>query len=514
MKRTLRKTIFWSHLVIGLAAGLVIAVVALTGAAMAFQPQILEWAERDQRRVTPAETARLPVDTLLERVREQNPEAQPFSVTLSSDPSAAAVVSLGRAGSLFVDPYTGEVKPSGAKDLREFFSLMLRLHRWLSVSSPNRAAVVSTPSGETPPSTRTEPSGTSWREIGGSIVGIATIIFLVLSVSGIYLWWPRNWNWRTLKTTSVFNFKLKGKARDWNWHNVIGLWSTPVLVILCFTGIVMAYRPVGNWIYQRPQGQAAGSLPPGVEPSRPSPGARPLDRESLFASAIKAVPNWETITLRTGQNRQRGGGAPGNAPTTTSARPSGTSTPGGSNETRPATSSEGATSRRARPSEGTTEVASPNARGSQGGETSGSRGASPGRSATPQVASFSIREIGSWAPVPVQLSLDPYTGAILHKEGFSDYSFRRALRTMNLSLHMGTAGGIVGQTIAFLACVGGLFLVYTGFALSWRRFFGKRRAPPSPIRETRVISTTTVKPAVPTSAEKTAPSSVKPAASS
>ncbi|HRE84147.1 MAG TPA: PepSY-associated TM helix domain-containing protein [Opitutaceae bacterium] len=447
MKRTLRKTIFWVHLVIGLAAGLVIAVVALTGAAMAFQPQILEWAERDVRQVTPLKSARLPVDTLLERVREQNPDAQPFSVTLSSDPSAAAVVSLGRAGSLYVDPYTGDVKPSGAKNLREFFSLMLRLHRWLSVSSPNRTIASPTSSGETPPSAPTEPSGTSWREIGSSIVGIATILFLALSVSGIYLWWPRNWNWRTLKTTSALNFKLRGKARDWNWHNVIGLWSTPVLAILCLTGIVMAYRPVGNWIYQRPQGQSAGSLPPGVELPKPAVGARPLNRETLFTAAMTAVPNWETITLRTGQNRQRGGGASG-----------------------------------------------------------------PGRSAAPHVASFSVRETGSWAPVPVQVSVDPYTGAILHKEGFSDYGFRRALRAMNLSLHMGTAGGIVGQTIAFLACVGGLFLVYTGFALSWRRFFGRRRPLPSPIKETRVISTTLVKPAAFPLGEKTAPPSVKSAA--
>ena len=442
MKRAFRKTIFWVHLVIGLAAGAVIAVVAFTGAVMAFEPQILEWAERDLRRVTPADSPRLSIDTLLERVRERHPEAQPFSITLSSDPSLATIVSLGRTGSLYLNPYTGEPQSGRADQLREFFTVMLRLHRWLTVSSPVRSES---------PSTSSEATGTSWREIGGSLVGIATIIFLTLAFSGLYLWWPRNWTLRALKSTSLFNFKLKGKARDWNWHNVIGLWSAPALILICLTGIVMAYRPVSNWIYQRPQGQTPGGLPPGVEPIKPAPGARPLNREALFAVAMKIFPQWKTLSLRTGQTRQRGGN------------------PSSGNENRP-----------------------------------------PAGPPAPQAASFSIRERGSRAPVAAQLLLDPYTGAVLHRESFADYGFRRALRAMNLSLHNGTAGGIVGQIVAFLACVGGLFLVYTGFALSWRRFFGRRRPLPSPITATRVISTPETRPACPSPSDKVKPATVKP----
>ena len=35
---------------------------------------------------------------------------------------------------------------------------------------------------------------------------------------------------------------------------------------------------------------------------------------------------------------------------------------------------------------------------------------------------------------------------------------------------------MVGQTIAGLASLGAAVLVYTGLALSWRRFFGKTRS--------------------------------------
>jgi uncharacterized iron-regulated membrane protein len=65
---------------------------------------------------------------------------------------------------------------------------------------------------------------------------------------------------------------------------------------------------------------------------------------------------------------------------------------------------------------------------------------------------------------------------VLKREGFADLSAGRQLRSWTRFLHTGQALGWGGQFIAGLACLGGCFLVYTGFALSWRRFFGKKKA--------------------------------------
>ncbi|MFP2934843.1 PepSY domain-containing protein, partial [Pyxidicoccus sp. 3LG] len=66
MSSLIRNIFFWIHLVAGLVAGLVIAVMSITGAAIAFEPQLLEWAERDARQVqVPAGAAALPVDELV-----------------------------------------------------------------------------------------------------------------------------------------------------------------------------------------------------------------------------------------------------------------------------------------------------------------------------------------------------------------------------------------------------------------------------------------------------------------
>jgi uncharacterized iron-regulated membrane protein len=231
------------------------------------------------------------------------------------------------------------------------------------------------------------------------VVGISTIIFVLLSITGIYLWWPRHWSWKSLKAVSVVNFKLSGKPRDWNWHNAMGLWSAPAIVIMGFTGIVMAFHDLGDWIYKRPEGEAAKALIPTVP--TPPPGTRPANHDVLLAAAQKDVPGWETITLRLSNPRQRGGGM--------------------------------------------------------------------AATAAPQPINVTVKT-EAWMPLPYQLQLDPFTGNVLQKESLSDYGLRRGFRTLNRTLHTGEAFGLPGQAVALFACIGGMVLVYTGFALSFRRF--------------------------------------------
>ena len=54
-----RQTIFWSHLIIGLLTGLFIALLCLTGAILAFEIQIIDFAERDSRAQPPSTTSDL-----------------------------------------------------------------------------------------------------------------------------------------------------------------------------------------------------------------------------------------------------------------------------------------------------------------------------------------------------------------------------------------------------------------------------------------------------------------------
>lgn len=481
MKR-FRRVLFWVHLVIGLAAGGVIAVVAFTGAAMAFEKQVIAWAEREVRTIAPPApgTQALSVDELIKRVREANPEARPSSVTVYSDPRMAVTLGLGRTGSLYVNPYTAETQPGGAQEWRAFFQLMLRWHRWLGVGGGERARSPEAGAGNEaggegargagparmearggPPGEDHDHGpgggggGMTARQFASTVVGVSSIVFFALCVSGLWLWWPRHWSWRALKATSVVNLRLQGKARDWNWHNAIGLWTAPIIVVISFTGIVMAFRGFGAWVYPRVEG------PPAAVTVTPRPGATALSNAALLSAAQQAVPDWESMTLRMGGFGRGGRGRPGGANAESG---------GMANRDRAAGGAERAEGERR----------------AGGGGREGNAG---GNSRGPQAVSISVRP-SSWAPQPVNLQLDPYSGEVLQKSDLSALGFRQAMRTLNRTLHTGEAGGIVGQSLAFLACVGGLVLVYTGFALAWRRFFGRKRVAakaPAPVRAAQVV---------------------------
>ena len=73
-----------------------------------------------------------------------------------------------------------------------------------------------------------------------------------------------------------------------------------------------------------------------------------------------------------------------------------------------------------------------------------------------------------------QLSVDLKTGKETVWETFASYNTGRQLRMWSRWLHTGEAGGWIGQTLAGLASLAAALLVWTGLALTWRRFVKKK----------------------------------------
>lgn len=376
----MRKAIFWLHLAAGLVAGTIVLVLSVTGLLLAFEPQIVEVAERGFR-TSPPGAAPLGADALLARVVEARPDIAPAGLTLRSDPAAPATLSVGRETTLFVDPYTGRILGEGAKQARGFFHAVTDWHRWLAREGAGRAT-------------------------GRAITDACNLAFFVLIVSGLYLWLPRWWSRKTLAAVSIPSLRLRGKARDFNWHNALGLWCAPALFFIALTGVLISYPWATNLLYRatgsEPPAPRAGPGGPGGRPGGPGGGqgektARlPENLDALFARAAAEVPGWKSISARF-------------APS---------------------------------PAEPVPFVIERGARGRPDLRTS--------------------------------LSLDPRTAEIVKAERFSSYNLGRQLRTWGRWVHTGEAGGLPGQVVAALASAGAAVLVWTGFALSWRRFFGRK----------------------------------------
>ena len=75
---------------------------------------------------------------------------------------------------------------------------------------------------------------------GGRFVAIVTVLTVFMALSGLVLWWPRKII--RVKTTASWpriNFDL---------HNMVGLYSSALVLVLSLTGIVISYPQVSNLI--------------------------------------------------------------------------------------------------------------------------------------------------------------------------------------------------------------------------------------------------------------------------
>jgi uncharacterized iron-regulated membrane protein len=77
--KVLRKIIFWLHLTAGVFAGVVILIMSVTGAILAFQPQIEWFVELDARTIqAPEDASRLGGRDLLSLVQSAKPDVKMF----------------------------------------------------------------------------------------------------------------------------------------------------------------------------------------------------------------------------------------------------------------------------------------------------------------------------------------------------------------------------------------------------------------------------------------------------
>ena len=267
-----RRVLFWAHLVCGAVAGLVIGLLSLTGAALVLERPVLALAAAPAA-AADASTPLLPVDTLLAHAQAARPGATPTALTLSRE-DGTAWVALGRAGGVGLDGHRGDLQRSRLPALRGVFQGLTELHRWLLFSGDARP-------------------------VGEGLTGAATLLFLFLGISGPFLWLPGRWSVGTLRRIGWFRRGLRGRARDWNWHHVLGIWCLPVLLVLSASGVVMSYRWANDAVYR-----LAGTPPP--PPGRPvgpkletaAEGAARVPLQRLVDQAMERVPDWREITLR------------------------------------------------------------------------------------------------------------------------------------------------------------------------------------------------------------------------
>lgn len=291
--RAIKAALHQVHSIAGLVLALLLAVIALSGAIMSFEDEIVDHLNAGIMQVAPRQSPALMPDELVARLTAAQDVGKVSAVTLASDPSAAVHVRFARdergarPSSLYVDPYDARVL--GAPRGEEFFATVRKLHRWLLIPGDAKGR-------------------------GRQITGVAALGLIVVLISGLVLRWPRRAG--SAKMWLKPNLGLSGRGLHRSLHAVIGTWVLPVYLVMTLTGLWYSfdwYKDGAVWLLSRPQAASAKMQP--KMPAKASRGAgasetaQPIgfdrawgaflhEEGSRFSKALLTLPAGSGTTIR------------------------------------------------------------------------------------------------------------------------------------------------------------------------------------------------------------------------
>ena len=207
------------HLWLGLSSGLVVLILGITGCILAFELEIRSLTE-SFRNVKVENKAVLPPSELKAIAEKHLTSKKALGIEYPGKDKAAiaAYYDEKEYELLFMNPYSGEVLKHKNMN-KDFFRIVLDGHYYLWL--PN--------------------------DIGQPIAASATLIFLVMMISGLILWWPKN------KAAKKQRFTIKWSARwrrkNYDLHNVLGFYMTWIAIFLAITGLVFGFQWFAKSLY-------------------------------------------------------------------------------------------------------------------------------------------------------------------------------------------------------------------------------------------------------------------------
>ena len=202
------------HLYLGIVAGAIVAIVGITGSILTFREEI-DAALNPTLFKSMSEKPRLSLQDAYVLFHKAHPETTVnYLYKPDSHPNATYVFyDYASKKQVFVNPFNGQLC---GKRLYEsgFINVVTDIHTSLLVP-----------------------------RVGTYIVGIASLILVILTITGLRLWIPKKW--KHLKESLTVKRGASGKRQNYDLHNILGFYSAPVVSLLALTGFCISfYLPI------------------------------------------------------------------------------------------------------------------------------------------------------------------------------------------------------------------------------------------------------------------------------
>ncbi|MBM3788417.1 MAG: PepSY domain-containing protein [Acidobacteria bacterium] len=259
-----RRWTFYIHLWLALLLGPVLALVSLTGSIVVFRYELNRLMVPGTAYVTPPRSERLPLDELTARIRAARPADQLSSVSWDGGPSTGMNFWTnspeGHRIHTFIDPYSGVI--TGQEDYYgKWMQWFYELHAKLLLGNT-----------------------------GMFLNGFVGLTALIMSISGLIVWWPGLPRWR-------FGFSFLRGARwqrqNYDWHKLIGFYSSAAVFLIAFTGMYFSFPGLYKSFIQSAAGGKIAISPR----ARTAWNASTVRLEEFVQTAMRAQPGAQFVSL-------------------------------------------------------------------------------------------------------------------------------------------------------------------------------------------------------------------------
>jgi len=236
-KKNLKYWIGRIHLWLGLTSGLMVLFMAVTGCIYVFSQEIIEWQREEAIYVSKVQQSRLPLSAIWTQTQSAIGDSIKLGdVHVYKDPTKSLEFHCFKTNDstnsiwyfdtidyyykVYVNPYTGKVLGIYDEE-KDFFNIVKMLHWSLLLTT----------------------------EVGQVIVGWSTFIFVIMLITGIILWWPKNRGARKQRLSFQWKDSTKWRRKNYDLHNILGFYIAVIALIIAFTGMVWAFTWFQSIVY-------------------------------------------------------------------------------------------------------------------------------------------------------------------------------------------------------------------------------------------------------------------------
>lgn len=287
---SIKKLIGQIHLWLGLASGIVVVIVSITGCMYAFVEELKPLVYADRLFVeVPSNTAKLPLSVLKEKAQAILGADKPIAnIEIPNKPEGSYAFRTRKFNKeaiwygnstvyherIYLNPYTGALlKHENTK--WEFFILMVQVHISLLLG----------------------------HEVGSKIVAWSIAMFVILLITGLVLWWPKNKNATKQRVWFKWKDTTKWKRKNYDLHNILGFYALLILLVISMTGLIWSFEWVSDSVQWIANGGKTYEKPkPLISDTTQLAAIMPLDR--IVDDAMSHSPQARTFILSIPQDRK------------------------------------------------------------------------------------------------------------------------------------------------------------------------------------------------------------------